>query len=212
MSIKLSILVATVPNRIDNFYLRLMKDLINQTKDYSNVELIALFDNKKISIGKKRDELLRLANGEYLVFIDDDDHISPDYVSDIIKMLEKNPGTDCVVFDSMTSINSEAPILCKYGIEFEYTGIVNNVWKGKPAHTMVYKSEIAKRHNYTNMQNGEDIDWVKRACIDISHQTRIDKVLYYYDADYKTTSETAFHGLTQSEIRQNIIKKFNLTS
>jgi glycosyltransferase involved in cell wall biosynthesis len=57
-----------------------MKDLITQTSPYSDIELIAFFDNKKRTIGKKRDEMLDLAKGEYLVFIDDDDRIAPDYV------------------------------------------------------------------------------------------------------------------------------------
>jgi hypothetical protein len=56
---------------------------------------------------------------------------------------------------------------------------------------MVYKSEIAKRHKYIDLQNGEDYQWVKRACLDIKNQTRIEKVLYYYDAEYLTTSETS---------------------
>jgi len=210
MPIKLSILVATIPNRIDNFYLRLMKDLIHQTKDVPTVELIALFDNKKISIGKKRDELLRLANGEYLVFIDDDDRIAPDYVHEILKALEAHPGTDCVVFDNMCSVNSGTPYLCKYGIEFEYRGPTNGLWTGKPAHTMVYKSEIAKRHRYTDMGSGEDMDWVKRACKEIKSQTRIEKVLYYYDCEPEKTSETQNAKLTQDQIRQTIVTKFNL--
>lgn len=47
---------------------------------------------------------------------------------------------------------------------------------------MVYKSSIVKSHSFS--------DWVKRACLDIKHQTRIDKVLYYYNAEYTTISET----------------------
>jgi len=212
MSIKLTILVATIPNRIDNYYLRLMKDLINQTRDFPTVELIALFDNKKISIGKKRDELLRLANGEYLVFIDDDDRISPDYVCEIMKALDTNPTTDCVVFDCICCINSGAPTLCKYGVELEYNDTVKGSWTGKPAHTMVYKSVIAKRHLYTDMGAGEDMDWVKRACKDIRIQTRIDKVLYYYDAEPATTTETQNSSLTAVQIRNTIISRFNLTA
>lgn len=54
------------------------------------------------------------------------------------------------------------------------------------------------------MQHGEDIDWSKRACLDIKEQTRIDKVLYYYDTNYSTTSETA--SLSDGFIKQNIEK------
>ena len=203
MSIKLTILVPTVPSRIDYFYPKIMKNLINQIKPYSNIELISFFDNKKRTIGKKRSEMLNLAQGEYVVFIDDDDRISEDYVSSIIQALYDNPDTDCVVFDCICTVNGGNGKLCKYGIEFEYGDILEGTeWRGKPAHTMVYKSSIAKSHLFSNMQNGEDYDWVKRAYLDIKHQTRIDKVLYYYDAEYTTTSETA--ELSDETIQYNI--------
>lgn len=124
--------------------------------------------------------------------------------------LSANPDTDCVVFDSITKVNSGPDIRCKYGIEFEYGYILDGKeWRGKPAHTMVYKSSIAKRHPFTDMGNGEDVDWVKRACLDIRNQTRIDKVLYYYDAEYSTTSETQ-QSLSDAVIRKNVMARFGL--
>jgi len=186
-----------------------MKDLITQTSPYSDIELIAFFDNKKRTIGKKRDEMLDLAKGEYLVFIDDDDRIAPDYVKIVMDTLYANPATDCVVYDSITRVNGGPDILCKYGIEFEYGYIMDGKeWRGKPAHTMVYKSSIAKVHRFADMRGGEDVEWVKRACQDIRVQTRIDKVLYFYDAEYTTTSE--FSNLDAVVIRRNNEVKFNL--
>ena len=187
-----------------------MKDLINQIKPYSDIELIAFFDNKKRSIGKKRDEMLNLANGEYLVYIDDDDRLSPDYIKEIMTCLYNNPTTDCVVFDCICTVNSGPGKLCKYGVEFEYGDILGGrEWRGKPAHTMVYKSSIAKKHRFSNVNNGEDIEWVRRACVDIIVQTRIDKVLYHYDAEYLSTSETT-NTLTDDTIRANLVSRFNL--
>jgi glycosyltransferase involved in cell wall biosynthesis len=210
--IKLTILVLTIPNRIKYFYPRLMKQLIEQTKNRSDVELLSLFDNKKRSIGAKRQAILDLVQGEYCVFIDDDDRIADDYVEEIMKSLYENPNCDCVVFNNLTSINNNPPILCMYGIEFEYGYLDNNNhqlgWRGKPAHTMVYKSSIAKAHRYTDMGSGEDVDWVKRAHLDIKHQVRIDKILYYYDANYETTSES--NGILSDEvIQQNINRLLN---
>jgi hypothetical protein len=69
---------------------------------------------------------------------------------------------------------------------------------------MVWKTAIAKKYKYSNMHNGEDMDWVKRAYLDIKTQHRIDKVLYYYDANYSTTSETA--NLSDIIIMNNINK------
>jgi len=46
-----------------------------------------------------------------------------------------------------------------------------------------------------------------RACLDIKIQTRIDKVLYYYDAEYAILSETV--GLREKTILENINKRLN---
>ena len=210
--ITLSILVPTVPSRLTYFYPRIMKQLLTQCENYPEVEILGLFDNKKRTVGEKRQDLLNLARGKHLVFIDDDDRISDDYVSEILNALRNNPDTDCVVFDCICCENNCKTVYGKYGIEFEY-GHLNgdkNKWRGKPAHTMVYKSSIAKKHCYQSTNYGEDINWVVRACKDIKYQTRIDKVLYYYDANTLTTSET--RGLSDAIIKQNIEKLIALNS
>jgi glycosyltransferase involved in cell wall biosynthesis len=188
--VKLSILIPTIPNRVGNKFLKLVEDLQKQIGNRKNVEILGLFDNKRRTLGEKRDTMLQMAIGDYVVFIDDDDRIASTYVSDILEILTNNPTADCVVFDSICTINRTKKVHCKYGIEYEYTPKYKDLWTGKPAHTMVYKATIAKRHKYGNMTFGEDVDWVKRACKEIKNQVRIDKVLYYYDCN-KSTSETS---------------------
>ena len=210
-NILLTILVPTVPSRINYFYPKIMKQLMNQIKNYNNIELIAFFDNKKRTIGKKRDEMLNLAQGKYVTFIDDDDRISKDYIDEIMNAIITKDNVDCIVYNVICCVNnSDIKKLCKYGIEFEY-GDINNgkEWRGKPAHTMIWKTAIAKKHTYSDKQNGEDIDWVKRAYLDIKTQHRIDKVLYYYDANYNTTSETA--NLSDYIIMKNVDRLINNT-
>jgi hypothetical protein len=205
MNIKLSILVPTVPSRMDYFYPKLMKQLLKQTKNYNNIEILSLFDNKKRSTGLKRQDLLNLSRGEYLVFIDDDDRISDDYIDEIMKALLENLNTDCVVFDTLYTNDGKGHKLCKYGIEFEYGDTMDGKeWYGKPSHTMVYKSSIAKRHLYSDLRNGEDIEWVLKAYQDIKVQTRIDKILYFYEANYDTLTETG--GLSDEMIQINMQK------
>lgn len=53
MTIKLSILIPTLPNRLELFYLPLMKILLKQIEPYNNIELISLFDNKKEQLVEK---------------------------------------------------------------------------------------------------------------------------------------------------------------
>jgi glycosyltransferase involved in cell wall biosynthesis len=202
--LKLSILISTIPRRINTFYPALLNKLMAQVGDRWDIEVIGLFDNKKRSVGHKRNELLKLAQGEYLCFIDDDDDIAQDYISSIITSLYANPIADCIVFDCITTQNGDKnnQTYSKYSINYEYvqvpgispnpvdpTGRIAFQWRGKPAHTMVYKSGIAKKHIYMNQNYGEDVDWVKRACQDIRNEVRIDKVLYYYNFN-STVSET----------------------
>jgi len=186
--IKLSILIATVPSRIRNFYPDLLDSINKQIRDRDDVEIIGFYDNKKRTVGEKRNELLKLAQGDFLTFVDDDDRIADDYIISILDCINKNPDADCIVFDCITTIDGDKDnqTYSKYSINYEYNQ-TGNQWRGKPAHTMVWKSSIAKKHTYIDKNYGEDIDWVKRACLDIKNEVRIDKVLYYYDFNNSTT-------------------------
>lgn len=186
---KLSILIPTVPSRIDNFFPAIIKHVNSQIDKLNRVdiELIGLLDNKRRKVGEKRNNLLNLAKGQYVVFIDDDDRVSDDYVESIMKVLDDGD-CDCIVFDSICNIDGKFTYYCKYGIEYDYTKQGKD-WFGKPAHTMVYSSIIAKKYTFPCEQYGEDKAWVKKACLEIKIQKRINKVLYFYDFSYKT-SET----------------------
>lgn len=186
--INLSILILTVPSRINSFYPALLNNLQKQIGTRNDIEVIGLYDNKTRTVGAKRNELVKLAQGKFLTFIDDDDRISDDYISSIINTIESSPDADCIVFDCITTINNDPNQVTysKYSINYPYKQ-EGNQWRGKPAHTMVWLSSIAKKHLYTAKNYGEDIEWVIRACVDIKNEVRIDKVLYYYDFNSSTT-------------------------
>ena len=193
--VKLSILIPTVPSRVNNKFITLIENLQTQIGYKKNVEIIGLFDNKKRTLGEKRQSMIDIANGDYITFIDDDDRVADTYITDILLTLEKNPDCDCVVFDCICTEHYKNKITyCKYGIEFNYTDDGNGNWTGKPAHTMVYKKSIINNCKYYSVSSGEDISWVKQAYPHIKNQARIPKVLYYYDANQET-SETQGDGI-----------------
>jgi hypothetical protein len=198
MTIKLSILIPTLPNRLELFYLPLIKILLKQIEPYNNIELISLFDNKKRTIGRKRQNMIDIIQGEYVCFIDDDDRISDDYIKLIMDTLDNNPNTDCVVFWSCINQPNMEDKIVKFGFEEG-----NNL----PCHVHVWKSSIVKKYEYKNINHGEDNDWINRAKNDIHHLSKINKILYYYDARYNTTSETV--GLSEEIIKKNINKILN---
>lgn len=186
----LSLLVCTLPSRIRTTLPVLLEDLQRQIGD-GPVEVLAMYDNWRRPVGRKRDDLVQMAAGRYIAFIDDDDTVAPGYVSDILACAALEPPPDCIVFDArfrrIDGGRVTEEYICRYGTEFEY-GLSGGTWYGKPAHTMAWRSEIAKRHRFdASMRWGEDMDFAKRAWTDIKTQRRIERVLYFYDYDLQHT-------------------------
>lgn len=189
---KLSILVPSIEERRGNFLKRILSQLNRQIAPYKGeVEVLTLVDNRELSVGEKRNKMLDMATGEFLVFIDDDDRVAPEYLDEVMSVLSTQD-PDCIVYDCICKVvgfngRVRETIYCKYGVEFEYTK-TGDQWRGKPAHVMVWRSSIAKRHRYRPISAGEDVDWVKRACVEIESQVRIDKTLYFYDNDQRLST------------------------
>ena len=71
-------------------YDALMAELTRQIhllRDRSIIEIITEEDNGENSVGKKRNNVLDRAAGEYVCFIDDDDMVTDIYVSEIVNAL-----------------------------------------------------------------------------------------------------------------------------
>jgi glycosyltransferase involved in cell wall biosynthesis len=105
MTPRFSILLATVLAREKMFAL-LRAHLLKQAEG-KPVEIVVACDNKEISIGKKRQQLLERATGDYVAFIDDDDWVADDYVDRILAALESGP--DCVGFLITCTTNGRNP-------------------------------------------------------------------------------------------------------
>ena len=75
-----------------------LSELISYLRDISqhhSVEIIYLVDDKEISTGEKKERLINMAKGEYVVIIDDDDTVSLDYFNTIMPVLI-NEKPDCI--------------------------------------------------------------------------------------------------------------------
>ena len=107
--ILLTIMLPTTIDRREQFakLLEEIKRQIVANKYEDIVEVIINEDNKEISIGKKRQELLEASSGKWVVGIDSDDWISEDYLHDIVMALKNNPQIDHVGFLEDCDINGE---------------------------------------------------------------------------------------------------------
>jgi len=186
--IKLSILVLTTPRRVNNMFSELMKELDKQIGNKKDIEVLGLYDNKTKSVGEKRNNLVSLAKGQFLCFIDDDDRIDDSYIESIMSAIDQNPSADCICFGCETTVNGADKHFSKYSISYEYER-TGDQWRGKPSHTMVWRSAIAKKYSFPVVNYNEDVPWVMKAHKDIKNEIQIDKILYYYIFD-SNISET----------------------
>ena len=185
---KLSILVPSIPSRFDRL-VTLYRKLEILVGDHP-VEILCCIDNKKRSIGLKRDTLVQAARGDYIAFVDDDDEISDDYVESILKAIEE--GSDVIVFKQHCTINDGNVFTVDFDVNNinEEATIVDDKWidiKRKPFHICGWKREIAQKHRFPDASYGEDWYWCVRALADVHSQTKIDKHLHFYRYNDRVT-------------------------
>ena len=181
----LSILTSSVLRRWT-----LLQELIilmdSQIKDLP-VEHLVFIDNKKRSIGSKRQALLDLAQGDYLAFVDDDDVPAPDYVREIMTVLN-NGSPDLVVFPIRVTINGGQDGIVEPSVKYapKIPGTPLAVYKPPvtnrpPHHLCVWRASIAKQSRFPDQSGKEDFIWAEPLWPLVKKEVRIDKVLYWWD-------------------------------
>jgi len=182
---KLSILICTVPSRVDTYLPKMVKSLMKQK--VKGVEILWFGDSKDRSVGQKRNDLLSLAQGEYVTFVDDDDRVTDDYVLQILNGI--STGADVVNFKVSCSVNSGEYRDVFYDARFLHNENFSDHYNREPNHIMCVKRVLALQAGFPLKNMGEDDIYAKRLKPLIKNQAFIDKVLYYYDF-FNTVSET----------------------
>jgi len=186
----ISILIPSVYERRNTFLPKILGQLESQyerlsDEDKKKVEILTLIDNKKTMLGEKRNVMLFIAQGDYVVFVDDDDRVSDDYVETLLEATKSN--SDIITFKAEVSLNGEEPKDCIYSMEFETDQNKHNKYYRLPNHICCVKREIAINIKFPSVVYGEDSGYSKLLKPMLKTQTFIDKILYYYDYNDKTT-------------------------
>lgn len=180
----LSILIPSVHSRLD------MTAALLGKLDHPQVEVLAFTDNKRRSVGAKRQGLLDLARGEYVAFVDDDDDISEDYLSELLPRLTS--GADVVTFEQDATVNGETG-----RIVFDATCPIDEPWQAaktarrRPWHVCAWRRALAVQGVFTEINYGEDRAWVDQVAPLARNHLHIPKVLHFYRHDEKTTEAPA---------------------
>ena len=182
---KLSILVCSLEKRA-HFLERLLNYFSVQTSGLEDqVQVLVNQDNGEKSIGKKRNELLERAKGEYVAFFDDDDLPGPTYVESILKAIEQKP--DVVGVSMIMTTNGFKAEKSFHSLQFkEWFDIEDKLEKGKrtyfrcPHHLCPVKIELARQVGYPEISMGEDKDYSYRLLPLLKTEVFIDIPIYFY--------------------------------
>jgi glycosyltransferase involved in cell wall biosynthesis len=183
MKPKLSILTPTIRGR--ERQLSFLMDSI-EAKNNGEVEHLVLYDNRTRSIGAKRQALVDVARGEYIAFVDDDDDVSDDYVSELLKAIEA--GADVITFHQRAIYNGlESEV--HFGVKNQDGPFVHDgITLRAPWHVCAWKREVVAGCLFSESNYGEDLAWCKQARRRIRTGYHIPKILHTYRHDAATTA------------------------
>jgi glycosyltransferase involved in cell wall biosynthesis len=175
MSKKLSILICGLKER-EKLLLNLAKCL--KFQGTSEIEILANIDNGEISIGQKRNQLLGASKGEYICFVDDDDYVSPLYITKILKAIQESP--DCVGIEGYIVQKGQGPKKFIHSLKYDEWFEKDNIYYRCPNHLNPIKREIACSVGFPEKFYHEDRDFSLTVKPLLKTESYIEEPIYFY--------------------------------
>lgn len=193
--VSLTVLVPSVSTRRKTFGPAISESLFSQHEklsavDQRRVEILIVTDTGRsggMIVGDKRNAMVRMARGTYVVFVDDDDRVEPDYLQTLLTATAS--GSDCLTFNASVSLNGARPMTCRYSLEYKKDHNAADHYQRIPNHITAVRRLLVLACSFPSKQFGEDADYSQRLLPSLKTQYRIDRVLYHYDYS-DATSET----------------------
>ena len=180
--ITLSILICTMPDRKEMFD-SIKAKLNNQCFDlgvFCNEVEICSHNSNVLTTGAKRNALLEMSRGKFIVFVDDDDDVSDDYVEKIFFTILKHPYVDCIGIEGIITTDGEKQKDWLISIECKDWYEENNKYFRTPNHISPIRREHALRAKFPDITYGEDREYSKRVLPFCKNEARIKGCLYHY--------------------------------
>lgn len=183
----LSILICSLTKRktlLDGLLQQLAPQLVD------DVQIIINSDGGKKTTGAKRNELLKAATGKYTVFIDDDDAVSNDYVSLILKAVKED--CDVVGIHLLMTRHNNIKTECRTYHSLKYREWYDEPDPDRPGkkryfrnpnHLNPVKRELALTIGFPEIDSGEDHDYSKRLLPLLNTEYYIESPIYHYLAE-----------------------------
>jgi len=180
----LSILIPTLECRSASFA-ALRDELVRQIAcscRQSQVEILSECDNGGVPTGTKRNTLLNRAAGDFVVFVDDDDEVSSEYVESICRAIESHSDIDCIGITGTITFLGSHPRTFVHSLRYRDYSSKGGIYTRPPYHLNPIRRSIAVSFKFRDVYYSEDIDWALRIREQLKKEVFLDPVLYYYHA------------------------------
>lgn len=204
----LSILIPTIPERVDKFtklYNELHRQLEYMQSFHSSlghIEILVNGDKRFLeggpSIGDKCQELLMRAEGKYVVFIHDDDTVSPNYLETLVRLCQQD--CDVVTFRSVSKLKN---FWCVVDMSLRYQNdqaSPDYMVRRKPWNICPIRSIYAKLYKFNDINYGEDWLWLEQVLKHCTTETHSEAILHQYNhGDHSESDKITQHELQSIE-------------
>lgn len=184
---------------------------------------IVVIHKKNAGQSSARNDALKIAKGEYILFIDSDDYVNEGYFDTIDSIIEKNKNIELINFGFLSDVDdlnfnnlssdevSYAEKLYKSHNEIKDDFI--NLWDNTMLYNIwnkVYKKEIIDNKNIKFYKSdwGEDVEFNKEYIDSINSLYNSSKCFYHYIRERQGASTKKYKN-NFFEIRKNEFIKFN---
>jgi glycosyltransferase involved in cell wall biosynthesis len=144
------------------------------------VEILTLSDNGQMTIGAKRNELMAMANGDYICFVDDDDEVAPNYIKVLMEGIKRD--VDVVQLNGIITTNGTNPKRFEHSLKYNEYKTKPELYERYPNHLNCIKHELVNYIKFQDINMGEDTIWattVKNLGV-LKTEYSHDEILYYY--------------------------------
>lgn len=187
--ILLSVLIPSIPARVPKLA-ELLSVFAKQADP--RLEVLCLLDNKTRHLGAKRNALMDMAAGRYLMHCDDDDSVAPDFFAQILPHL--NNGYDLIAYNASVSFNGspEFKVTTMLGAECEQPqhlpgGRFSDITR-PPWHWSTWRSDFARQFQFPAHYDGaEDWFFLKQALPAVKTWKKIESSLFFHRYDNRNS-------------------------
>jgi len=178
----LSVCVCSIFSR-GNYLDRLLACLTPQWTE--RVEFLLAADDGQESVGAKRNRLLDQARGAFVVFIDDDDLVAPNYIAKMLGAILRNPAADAITYLSKRYCDGVFEACCSYSLKnatnrgFVFLDGIKT-YQRFPYHVTPIRRELALQVRFPAIDFTEDTCWAEQLRPLLKSEEHIPEFMYFY--------------------------------